>query len=632
MKDNERAHRGAGKNLVRPTTAVGAGSRIWLACLLLLLTSCIVATAGTLRPDRWLKDVKYLSSDKLKGRGDGTPELDQAADYIADQFRQAGLESLPGGFFQPFTATTGAELGKKNELTELQPDPKTYHLRRDFIPLSFSSSTVITAPVVFVGYGITAPEYHYDDYAGVDTKGKIVLMLRHEPQENDEVSVFRGRQLTRHAEFVRKAINARNHGAMGVIIVNDPVNHPRSGDRLVPFRNVTGPSNAGIPMVQVTQEVVDSWMKQVGRSLVELQKAIDRDLSNHSFLLPAPFELRLHTDVEQQVSQLKNVIGVLRGNDPKLRNEYIVIGGHYDHLGLGYQGGSMAPAQIGQIHHGADDNASGTAGVMELARYFASEHSRLRRSILFMAFAGEELGLLGSAYYVQQPLVPLRQTIAMLNLDMIGRVRNNKLYIGGVGTSPGFRKLVEKENHETKFDLDFSDMGYDASDHMSFGRHEVPVLFFFSGLHADYHKPSDTWDKVEPVETEMVLKLVARVAERIEQTDERPAYTPPPQRKRRDGARDSTEQGGYGPYFGSVPDFGQSENGVKFADVREGSPAAKAGLKPGDILVKFDGKEIQNLYDFTYALQDKQVGDQVAVVVLRDGQPVEATVTLGRRE
>lgn len=606
--------------------------RLLLAQVLLLsLAVGTLAVAASVLPYRWLEDVKFLSSNALKGRGDGTPELDKAAAYIEDQFREAGLEPLPGGFLQPFTATTGADLGKGNQLTARTPESRSYKLRQDFIPMSFSASGEVRGAVLFVGYGITAPEYHYDDYKGVDVKGKIALVLRHEPQENDESSVFRGRQLTRHAEFISKAINAREHGAAAILVVNDPVNHS-SGDQLVPFGAAGGGSNSRIPILQVKQAVVDSWLKGTGKSLPELQKAIDRGLTNQSFLLPANLQVVIRADVRLRNASLKNVIGVLRGSDPKLRDEYIVIGGHYDHLGDGEQGGSMAPSQIGKIHHGADDNASGTAGVMELARIFSQEKKQLRRSILFMAYAGEELGLLGSAHYVEHPLAPLENTVAMLNLDMIGRVNNNKLYVGGVGTSPGFRKLVEEENQATKFDVDFSDLGYDASDHMSFGRHQVPVMFFFSGLHADYHKPSDTWEKVQPAETAMVLELVASVARRIDQSTERPLFTPPPARSQRNAGRDPGEQAGYGAYFGSVPDFGQSGPGVKFADVREGSPAGVAGLKPGDVLVKFDGKEIGDLYDFTYALQAKSPGDEVAVVVLREGREIQATVKLGRRE
>ena len=606
--------------------------RFTLAALLVVSA----AWAASVSSSRWLDDVKYLSSDELRGRGDGMPELNTAADYIANEFRKAGLETVDQSYFRPFVAVTGVELGSENHMALLGPQARPYRLRQDFIPLSFSASGDVTAPVVFVGYGITAPEYSYDDYQGVDVRSKIALMLRHEPQEEDERSVFGGRRMTRYAEFVGKAITARQHGAVAVLVVNDPLNH--SGDSLVPFSPSGGTSDVGIPVVQVKQDVVEAWLKETGRDLEDLQKAIDEDLSNHSFVLPASFRVNVHSDVRQQRSDLKNVAGLLRGNDPTLRDQIIVIGGHYDHLGIGGQGGSMAPAQRGQIHHGADDNASGTAGVMELARIFSAERDGLRRSILFMTFAGEELGLLGSADYVQKPLLPLDRTIAMINLDMIGRVQRNKLYVGGTGTSPGFHKLLEEENAASGFQIDFSDLGYDASDHMSFGRSQVPVLFFFSGLHSDYHKPSDTWDKVEPAETARVLELVARVVRRLDQADERPAYTPVT-RQSRGAARASNDPGdssnqssGYGPYFGSVPDFAESERGVKFAEVRDGSPAAQAGLQAGDILVKFDGQEVRNLYDFTYALRAKQPGDEVPVVVLRADQEIQATVKLGRRE
>ena len=604
--------------------------------LLILIAAAAISFSAPVHSDRWLNDAKYLSSDDLKGRGDGTPELDKAADYIADQFRKTGLDPLPGGFFQAFTATVGSEMGKDNQLLETAPKSQSYHLKQDFLPLTFSATGEPSGGVAFVGYGITAPEYNYDDYKGIDVSGKIALALRHEPQENDDNSIFRGRQMTRHAEFATKAINARAHGAIALLVVNDPVNHSGSDDQLVPFGAAAGPNDVGIPVLQVKQTAVNGWMKETGQSLEQLQKSIDRDLTNHSFRLPANFRLTIHTDVHQKREKLKNVVGVLRGSDPKLRDQYIVIGGHYDHLGDGSQGGSLAPSEIGEIHHGADDNASGTAGVMELARMLEPERDHLRRSILFMTFAGEELGLLGSAHYVEDPMVPLDNTIAMLNLDMIGRVNNNKLFVGGVGTSPIFRKLVEEENSQSsKFDLDFSDLGYDASDHMSFGRNKVPVMFFFSGLHADYHRPSDTWDKLEPFETGMVLELVARVARRIDATDERPPYTPPPARNTRTASGrggDNGQGGGYGPYFGSVPDFGQSENGVKFAEIREGSPAAKAGIKAGDVLIQFDGKNIGNLYDFTYALQAKKAGDEVEVTVLRNGQKVTASVKLTPRD
>ena len=596
----------------------------WARSLVLLaLVLCPLQASAPIRGDRWLADAKYLSSDELKGRGNGSPELDKAADYVAGQFKAVGLEPLGGSYFQPFEATVGADMGPNNSLV-LGGAPPHYKLRQDFLPLSMSDSGEYSGGLAFVGYGITAPEYHYDDYSGIDVKGKAVIVLRHEPQENDENSIFNGKRFTRHAALYSKAINARNHGAKAMLLVNDPLNH--SDDRLIGFGE-GGDQDMGLILFHVKREVAEQLLKQAGQSLATLQGAIDRDLSNHSFQLPSTVQVKLHADVDIRRATLKNVVGYLQGSDPKLRQEVIVIGGHYDHLGLGGKE-SMAPKLIGQIHHGADDNASGAAGVMELARTMTADGPKPRRSVLFITFAGEELGLFGSANYVEHPLLPLSQTIAMMNLDMIGRARQNKLFVGGVGTSPGFRRLVEEENKNPSFQIDFSDSGYDASDHMSFARKGVPVIFFFSGLHADYHKPSDTWDKLEPEETARVLELVTRIVQRIDAADERPPYV----RVRDDKRYGGGDSGGYGTYFGSIPDFGESTKGVKFADVSDGSPAAKAGLRGGDVLIEFDGKPIQNLYDFTDALSARSPGDEVTVVVMRGEEKISVKVKLASRQ
>ena len=617
---------------------------IRLALLATLLTApSTTFTAGpdakpAVQAERWLADARHLSSPQMKGRGNGMPELNKAADYIAQEFQKAGLKPLTGGWFQPFHVVVGTDLGRQNKLVLTNNKKTNYRLRRDYIPLGFSGTANVTAGVVFVGYGIVAPEYQYDDYANLDVRGKAVLVLRHEPQETSEASVFSGRRMTRHAEFLSKAVIARNHGAVALIVVNDPANHAGADDKLVPFGESTGPGDAGIPVIQVKQTAAEEWMRAAGKSLRGLQSAIDADLSNQSFSLPDTLRLQVSTEVKKRDAGLKNVVGFLPGNDPKLRDEVIVIGGHYDHLGLG-DNGSMAQHLRGQIHHGADDNASGTAGVMELARLFVAEKSN-RRSILFMAYAGEEMGLLGSAHYVDNPMLPLDRTVAMLNLDMIGRAKNNKLFMGGVGTSPDFRRIVGEENVNTvsgaapDFDIDYNDSGYDASDHMSFARHNIPVMFFFTGLHPDYHRPSDTWEKLVPEPTARVLNLAASITRRIDSNDARPVYTAV-ERPRRGPGQGQGDQGapssGYGAYFGSVPDFGQSVEGVKFDDVRPDSPAAKAGLKAGDVMIKFDGQTVKNLYEFTYLLSNKRPGDTVDVVVQRNGQEVSAKVTLAER-
>jgi hypothetical protein len=313
---------------------------------------------------------------------------------------------------------------------------------------------------------------------------------------------------------------------------------------------------------------------------------------------------------------------------PGKTSEYIIVGAHYDHLGRG-DSNSMAPSQIGQIHPGADDNASGTAGVLELARLLAPQKGQLDRGILFMNFSGEELGLLGSAEWVKNPTMPPEQCVAMINMDMIGRIRDNKIFIGGVGTGSTFQEILQQAQKKSSFKIEYSPGGYSSSDHTSFVAKKIPVLFFFSGLHADYHKPSDTWDKINAPSAAQLLDMVGDVTLQLAMAPQRPAFVTVVESK----PTGSTSGGsGYGPYFGSIPDFGEVKDGVRFSDVRPGSPAAKAGLKAGDIMVQFGDKPIHNLYDFTDALRRSKVGQVVEVKVLRDGKPMTVSVTLEQRK
>jgi hypothetical protein len=363
---------------------------------------------------------------------------------------------------------------------------------------------------------------------------------------------------------------------------------------------------------------------RVGKSLPDVQKKIDSSLKPMSFDLPGA-RMTLSTDVIRTRKTVRNVLAAVEGSDPQLRNEWIVVGGHYDHLGLGERD-SLAPSQIGQIHHGADDNASGTAGVLVLARLTATTKP-MKRSVLFMTFAGEELGLLGSSYFVNHPTIALDKVAAMLNMDMIGRLQNDRLFVGGVGTSPDFKSWMEELDKPIGLSLDYSDTGYGSSDHTSFTIKRIPVLFFFSGLHSDYHKPSDTYDKINADGAKKVLTLAYLALDRVANTTARPQFVEVQQQQPAGGGG-----GGYGPYFGSIPDFRDDLKGVLFADVRPNSPAAKAGLAAGDLMVQFDGQAIQNLYDFTFALRAKKPGDIVAVVVKRNGEEIKARVTLEARK
>jgi Zn-dependent M28 family amino/carboxypeptidase len=334
----------------------------------------------------------------------------------------------------------------------------------------------------------------------------------------------------------------------------------------------------------------------------------------------------MDVDIRRDTKTVHNVAAYLPGSTA----EYVLIGAHYDHLGLGDEH-SLAPAQIGTIHPGADDNASGTAGVIELARFFAKQPKQ-KRGILFLTFAGEELGLLGSEWYVNHPVLPLDKAVAMINMDMIGRIREGKIFVSGTGTGSTFPKLLEDVTPPAPIVADITEKtGYGESDHTSFTTKGVPVLFFFSGLHADYHKPSDTADKIDAPDAAKLLDYVADLVTRLAGDQDRPQFIRVPEPPQPLSSSGSGAGSGYGPNFGSIPDFNEPPKGVRFADVRDGTPAAKAGLRAGDILIEFDGKEIGNLYDFTYALRAHKAGDLVLVKVLRGSQTIEANVLLTER-
>jgi aminopeptidase YwaD len=586
----------------------------------------LYAASPTIDPKLYLDNIKFLASQNLRGRATGSPELEKAAQYISGKFKEFGIKPADGKqYFQPFEVTTSAKPGPKNSF---HINKESLQIQKDYTPLNFSHSGHLTGTAVFAGYGITAPEHQYDDYAGLDVKGKIVIILRHEPQESNEQSVFAGKQFTQHAQFAMKASNAKMHGAAGVVLLNDTPNHKGEEDKLPLFGTIEGPADAGIPFLQVKEAIAAKWFTAAGKDVAKIIEGIDQNLKPASFTFPASIQLDANVDLERLVKTVHNVAAYIPGET----NEYVIVGAHYDHLGLGGQF-SLAPSQTGEVHPGADDNASGTSGVIELARYFAKQPKQ-KRGILFLTFAGEELGLLGSAFWANNPEIPLENAVSMLNMDMIGRAKNGRLFIGGAATGSNFRPMLDQILPK------YSDLKVDytegpssgSSDHTSFIAKSVPSLFFFSGLHSDYHKPSDTWEKIEAPTAAKLLAVVAEITDRLREADGRPAFTKPVVAPHGGGASgDGAAPAGYGAWFGSVPDFGEGVVGVKFADVSAGSPAAKAGLKQGDVMVEFDGKQIGNLYDFTYALRSKKAGDEVMVKVIRDGKPLEVKVTLATR-
>jgi hypothetical protein len=479
------------------------------------------ACAADIEPAQYLENIKVLASDEMQGRANGGPELEKAAAFIATQFRAFGLRPLAeDGFLLTFPITVNASLGPENRLTYWEGSKSTsLALNEDFRPMSLSASGTVSGGVVFAGYGITAPEYGYDDYAGLDVKDKLVLILRHEPQEFNQKSVFSGRVYTNHAQFESKALNAKLRGARAVLFVNDKPTHPNETGGLADFSSGPGPPSPGIPFVEVKAEVADRWMQLAGYSLAKVVEEVDRKLRPRSFALPGSFRVELVADVRQQSRAIHNVAGYLPGKT----DEYLILGAHYDHVGLGEQF-SMAPSKRGLAHNGADDNASGTSALIELSRWF-SARPQPRRGILFMAFAGEEIGLVGSNHYLEDPRLPIEKAIAMINMDMIGRLRDNEVYVGGVNTGSSFKKVLQEANQGPRFTLETSDNGgYGSSDQFSFLPKQIPVLLFFTGLHADYHTPGDTWDKIDAPAGARLTGLIGSVVERLLQAPSRPRF------------------------------------------------------------------------------------------------------------
>jgi aminopeptidase YwaD len=611
-----------------------------ILALSLIAASASAQTVGTADSKHFINDIKSLTTPNMEGRGDGTKGLTRAAHLIEHRYKSLGLQPRGSkGYFQPFSLITGRHLKSGNTIRELphtgdtSKEAKSYKLQEDFIPITFSSIGSVAAPLVFAGYGITAPEFSYDDYQALDSKGKIVLVLRDEPKDLSSKVSSGGN--TPHASLVAKAINAKNHGAVAIIFANGKLRDGEE-DLLPKFGDAEGPEDAGILCVQVKNSLADSWLQNYGRTLADVQREPGGSLQSGASIRPSDtltgnsngLSLSIQVNIEKVRATVSNILAYLPGKT----DEYVIIGAHYDHLGRG-EAHSMAPSLVGQIHPGADDNASGTAGVLELARLFAPLKGQLQRGILFMNFAGEELGLLGSATWVREPTMPLEKAVAMINMDMIGRIKDDKVYVGGIGTGATFQSILDQAESKTTFKYENSQGGYSSSDHTSFVTKRIPVLFFFSGLHADYHKPSDTWEKINADAGAHLLDLVSNIALQVDNAAERPTYVAVVENPNPHAGMPSSGGGsGYGPYFGSIPDFGQTENGVRFSDVKPGSPAAKAGFQAGDVLIQFGEKAIQNLYDFTDALRRSKVGDVLEVTVLRDGKPVKASVKLEQRK
>src|ERR1051326_5511492 len=558
-------------------------------------------------------DIKIIAADDMEGRGLGTMGIDRAAAFLETRLREMKLQPAFGtSYKQPFEVKMGVEMGAGNRLANVPADAWT--------PLGFSSSGTFNAPVVFVGYGIAAPPLGYDDYAGVDLKGKVALMLRYEPQEKDDKSVFDGRRPSRWSAMRYKVLQARERGAVAVIFTTGP-QQDEGKDRIPALKNDGPQSPAGIPVIQIKPSVVETW----GVNLKEFQDAVDKDLKPRSRVLP----MSLDGNVNVTYATTSNVAAILPGRG-KLANDVVVIGAHYDHLGYGGEH-SMKP-NVHAIHNGADDNGSGTVSVLLIAQRMREllKDAPERRTVLFALFSGEEMGLAGSGWMVDHMPVPLERVVAMINLDMVGMLRNDELIAFGADSAPQWRPLLEGKAEPLKLKLTERGDGYCPSDQTSFYAKQIPVIHFFTGTHERYHSPEDKAQFLNYAGAAKVIELTAAVADDIALGRVTPAYA----RTTASAPAMEGDSRGYGAYLGTVPDYRAMEaekGGVLLADVRAGGPADKAGIRGGDRIVEMAATKIENLYDMTYALQDHHPGETIDVVIIRDNAPVKLRATLGVR-
>ncbi len=599
-----------------------------LAVAFLACAETPVPPAPRPRPVGIAEDLAALTAPEMEGRGAGTIGQVKAAEYLARRFADIGLEKiLPGGhgYLQEFEQPGPIEVDPSTKATV---DGVNLRLGVDFEPLLTSSDGDADLPVVFAGHGITAPDLHYDDYAGLDVKDRVVLVFDHEPREQDEHSPFRAPEAFHYRESSYKIVNAKSHGARAILIANDGLHHPGVPDEPVPLHDERSTDPLGIPAVSITTATAS---KLLGGDAAVVLKDIDDALAQRAPTVAGSAPNRrvlgarvsLHVALKRSRVPGMNVVGAIRGIDPKLASQAIVIGAHYDHLGYGGRH-SLAPDAKHVIHPGADDNASGASAELAIAAHFRQKP--LRRTLVFCEFAGEELGVLGSSAYVRAPAVRLEDTVTMVNMDMVGRLRDHVI-VQGTATSPGFEALVKKEAEAESLKVKLGGDGYGPSDMYPFAPH-MPVLFFFTGAHEDYHRPTDTLDKINVAGIDTVARLVEGVLEALDSADEQPRFVAKPAPSPSPGG----EHRGYGPYLGTIPDFGESSvQGVLLQGVREGSPAEKAGIQKGDVLIRLGAMDVHNLEEMTYALRERRAGDTVEIVVLRAGKRVSVKATLAER-
>ncbi len=571
----------------------------------IILVSCSNTGKRDVTTGELLNHIKYLSSDSLKGRLTGSAGDSLAADYIRAELKSYGLVPLEGDGLQRFKVTDKVTLGENNSLIV---NKVNCTIEKDFTPLSFSENSSLESEVVFAGYGfnINTDSIKWNDYSKLNVKGRWVLILRSDPEPENTMSKFAPFAVDRD-----KALLAKDMGAAGLIFVSGEVLDKE--DNFEPL--VKGEFSVGIPVFRIKRTLADVILAKSGTKIGDLEKKLNKIRKPAGFSTGVAINGK--TEIIQHRVNTRNVVMILPGNDEKLKNEYIIVGGHFDHLGMGGPGShSRAPDTVG-VHHGADDNASGIAMMLELAEKFAGTRGSHKRSIICIAFTGEEDGMFGSKYFTDNPEVDLLKVDAMINMDMVGRLKDTKdLQIGGVGTADGLREKAVALCDTNLLKLTFTEEGSGPSDFSSFYAKNIPVLFFTTGAHSDYHTPSDTWDKINykgmVIVSDLIFKMTSELACDTAKLHFKEAGP-------KTEVTRSYRKGGV--TLGIMPDFaGIVKNGLRADLVTPGKPAANGGMKKGDIIIAIEGKPVNNIQDYMYRLNQLKHGQIIPVEVMRNNK------------
>ena len=574
--------------------------------------------------------ISFLASDSLQGRFAGKPGNEMAMNYIVEQFRGYGAMPAGGSYLQSFPYVAGLKLDDSKNNMEvsilvekmgvpaemLKPTKRRWELYKDWKPMRFSQNGTVSGELAFVGYGITSKELNYDDYAGIDVKNKIVIILSDSAEGQCLIKEFKP-----YAELSYKVNNAREHGASGIIFVKTLSDSANTYYKFYPDKLF---GNSGIVAIQANRTQLAKLFPHL-KPMLDLEKKINKEKIPQSLILPK-VTLTITVDISEDIKQINNVLAVVKGTDPVLSDEYLIVGAHFDHLGWG-EINSFYKGKTPQIHHGADDNASGVSALLELSSLI--KNRPLRRSVLLISFNAEESGLQGSAYYVKNPVVPLEKTDFMLNMDMVGRMKDNRLNLMGTGSSARFSNIADSLAMVDSIKIIKVTEAYGPSDHASFYSKNIPVMMMFTDLHLDYHRPSDEIDKINFEGLARLTYFAEHILRAVDSYDTKPGYQ---EIKSADTSSVQKERGYGKVWFGVVPDFEENPNGLKISGTSGGSPAQKAGLQNGDIITKFGDKTVKNLYDLTFCLKAYNPGDVVDIYIIRNNKEMTLKCTLESRK